>query len=104
METNVLISLPLMQCSVFFLSSVFCIIVSTAIPLMYNPQTEVVGTVWKIQKEKKQESSDFTFTVCQQIYEKIIQMFFKKNAPHRTIGRDLDISTSTVHNIVKRLK
>ncbi len=41
--------------------------------------------------------------VCQQIREKIIEMFKKKN-PQRKIGRDLDISPSTVHNIIKRFK
>ncbi len=34
--------------------------------------------------------------VCQQIREKIIEMF-KNNVPQRKIGRDLDISPSTVH-------
>ncbi len=38
--------------------------------------------------------------VCQQIREKIIEMF-KNNVPQRKIGRDLDISPSTVHNIIK---
>ncbi len=37
--------------------------------------------------------------VCQQIREKIIEMF-KNNVPQRKIGRDLDISPSTVHNII----
>ncbi len=41
--------------------------------------------------------------VCQQIREKIIEMF-KNNVPKRKIGRDLDISPSTVHNIIKRFK
>ncbi len=41
--------------------------------------------------------------VCQQIHEKIIEIF-KNNVPQRKIGRDLDISPSTVHNIIKRLK
>ncbi len=41
--------------------------------------------------------------VCQQICEKIIEMF-KNNVPQRKIGRDLDISPSTVHNIIKRFK
>ena len=41
--------------------------------------------------------------VCQQIREKIIEMF-KNNVPQRKIGRDLDISHSTVHNIIKRFK
>ncbi len=41
--------------------------------------------------------------VCQQIREKIIKMF-KNNVPQRKIGRDLDISPSTVHNIIKRFK
>ncbi len=41
--------------------------------------------------------------VCQQIHEKIIEMF-KNNVPQRKIGRDLDISPSTVHNIIKRFK
>ncbi len=35
--------------------------------------------------------------------EKIIEMF-KNNVPQRKIGRDLDISPSTVHNIIKRFK
>ncbi len=39
--------------------------------------------------------------VCQQIREKMIEMF-KNNVPQRKIGRDLDISPSTVHNIIKR--
>ncbi len=38
--------------------------------------------------------------VCQQIHEKIIEMF-KNNVPQRKIGRDLDISPSTVHNITQ---
>ncbi len=29
---------------------------------------------------------------------------FKNNVPQRKIGRDLDISPSTVHNIIKRFK
>ncbi len=37
------------------------------------------------------------------IREKIIEMF-KNNVPQRKIGRDLDISPSTVHNIIKRFK
>ncbi len=41
--------------------------------------------------------------VCQQMREKIIEMF-KNNVPQRKIGRDLDISPSTVHNIIKRFK
>ncbi len=41
--------------------------------------------------------------VCQQIREKIIEMF-KNKVPQRKIGRDLDISPSTVHNIIKRFK
>ncbi len=41
--------------------------------------------------------------VCQQICEKIIEMF-KNNVPQRKIGIDLDISPSTVHNIIKRFK
>ncbi len=41
--------------------------------------------------------------VCQQIREKIIEMF-KNNVPQRKIGRDLYISPSTVHNIIKRFK
>ncbi len=35
--------------------------------------------------------------------KKIIEMF-KNNVPQRKIGRDLDISPSTVHNIIKRFK
>ncbi len=41
--------------------------------------------------------------VCPQIREKIIEMF-KNNVPQRKIGRDLAISPSTVHNIIKRFK
>ncbi len=41
--------------------------------------------------------------VCQQIREKIIEMF-KNNVLQRKIGRDLDISPSTLHNIIKRFK
>ncbi len=41
--------------------------------------------------------------VCQQIREKIIEMF-KNNVPQRKIGKDLDISPSTVHKIIKRFK
>ncbi len=33
----------------------------------------------------------------------ILEMF-KNNVPQRKIGRDLDISPSTVHNIIKRFK
>ncbi len=38
--------------------------------------------------------------VCQQIREKIIEMF-KKQCSSKKIGRDLDMSPSTVHNIIK---
>ena len=41
--------------------------------------------------------------VCQQREEKIIEMF-KNSVTQRRIGRDLDISSSTVHNIIKRFK
>ncbi len=41
--------------------------------------------------------------VCQQIREKIIEMF-KNNVPQRKIGRDLDILPSTVQNIIKKFK
>ncbi|KAI2645509.1 Transposable element Tcb1 transposase [Labeo rohita] len=41
--------------------------------------------------------------VCQKICEKIIEMF-KNNVHQRKIGRYLDISPSTVHNIIKRFK
>ncbi len=41
--------------------------------------------------------------VCQQLREKIIEMF-KNNVPQRKMGTDLDISPSTVHNIIKRFK
>ncbi len=40
--------------------------------------------------------------VCQQIREKIIECL--KTSSSKTIGRDLDISPSTVHNIIKRFK
>lgn len=39
--------------------------------------------------------------VCQQICEKIM---CKNNVPQRKIGKDLDISPSTVHNIIKGVK
>ncbi len=91
--------------------------------IKYNPKSEKVGTVWKTQIKKKVVISKFTLTcislqtiwtkyfmfclwgspVCQQIREKIIEMF-KNNVPQRKIGRDLDISPSTVHNIIKRFK
>ncbi len=38
--------------------------------------------------------------VCQQIREKIIEMF-KNNVPQRKMGRDLDISPSTVQTQLK---
>ena len=41
--------------------------------------------------------------VCQQMLEKIIEMF-KNNVPQRKIGKDFDISPSTLHNIIKRFK
>ena len=41
--------------------------------------------------------------VCQEMREQIIEMF-KNNVSQRKIGRDLDISPSTVHNIIKRFK
>lgn len=41
--------------------------------------------------------------VCQEMREKIIEML-KNNVPQRKIGRDLDISPSTVRNIIKRFK
>ena len=41
--------------------------------------------------------------VCQQMHEQVIEMF-KNNVSQRKIGRDLDISPSTVHNIIKRFK
>ena len=37
------------------------------------------------------------------MHEKIIEMF-KNNVPQRKIGRDLDTSPSTIHDIIKRLK
>src|SRR4029434_10247864 len=41
--------------------------------------------------------------VCQQMREQIIEMF-KNMVSQRKIGRDLDISPSTVHNIIKSFK
>ncbi len=40
--------------------------------------------------------------VCQQIRKKLIEMF--KTMSSKKVGRDLDISPSTVHNIIKRFK
>ncbi len=62
-----------------------------------------------VQKQHQERSSPLGAKmgrgspVCQQIREKIIEMF-KNNVPQRKIGRDLDISPSTVHNIIKRFK
>ena len=39
----------------------------------------------------------------QGLHEQIIEMF-KNNVSQRKIGRDLDISPSTVHNIIQRFK
>ena len=39
----------------------------------------------------------------QGLHEQIIEMF-KNNVSQRKIGRDLDISPSTVRNIIKRFK
>src|SRR4029434_3416306 len=41
--------------------------------------------------------------VCQQMCEQIIEMF-KNNVSQRKMGRDLDISPSTVNNVIKRFK
>ena len=41
--------------------------------------------------------------VCQQMCEKIIEMF-KYSVPQRRIGMDLDILSSSVHNINKSFK
>ncbi len=57
----------------------------------------------KKKKKKKRAKMGRGSPVCQQIREKIIEMF-KNNVPQRKIGRDLDISPSTVHNIIKSFK
>ena len=41
--------------------------------------------------------------LCGQLREKIVEQF-KKNVPQRTIARNLGISSSTVHNIIKRFR
>ncbi len=41
--------------------------------------------------------------VCHKYVRKLLKCF-KNNVPQRKIGRDLDISPSTVHNIIKRFK
>ena len=41
--------------------------------------------------------------LCGQLCEQIVQQF-KNNASQRTITRNLGISSSTVHNIIKRFR
>ena len=41
--------------------------------------------------------------LCGQLREKIVEQF-KNNVPQRTIARNLGISSSTVHNIIKRFR
>ncbi|XP_061654971.1 zinc finger and SCAN domain-containing protein 2-like isoform X1 [Phyllopteryx taeniolatus] len=41
--------------------------------------------------------------LCEQVREKIVEQF-KDNVPQRTIARNLGISSSTVHNIIKRFR
>ncbi len=41
--------------------------------------------------------------ICERVRKKIVE-YFKNNVPQRQIANALQISSSTVHNIIKRFK
>ncbi len=41
--------------------------------------------------------------ICERICKKIVE-YFKNNVPQRQIAKSLQISSSTVHNIIKRFR
>ncbi len=41
--------------------------------------------------------------ICERVHKKIVE-YFKNNVPQRQIAKALQISSSTVHNIIKRLR
>ncbi len=41
--------------------------------------------------------------ICERVCKKIVE-YFKNNVPQRQIAKDLQISSSTVHNIIKRFR
>ncbi len=43
------------------------------------------------------------FSVCERVRKKIVK-YFKNNVPQRQIAKALQISSSTVHNIIKRFR
>ncbi len=43
------------------------------------------------------------FPICERVRKKIVE-YFKNNVPRRQIAKALQISSSTVHNIIKRFR
>ncbi len=41
--------------------------------------------------------------ICERVRKKIVE-YLKKNVPQRQITKDLQISSSTVHNIIRRFR
>ncbi len=41
--------------------------------------------------------------ICERVHKKIVE-YFKNNVPQRQIAKALQISSSTVHNIIKRFR
>ncbi len=41
--------------------------------------------------------------ICERVHKKIVE-YFKNNVPQRRIAKALQISSSTVHNIIKRFR
>ncbi len=41
--------------------------------------------------------------ICERVHKKIVE-YFKNNVPQRQIVKALQISSSTVHNIIKRFR
>ncbi len=41
--------------------------------------------------------------ICERVRKKIVE-YFKNNVPQHHIAKDLQISSSTVHNIIKRFR
>ncbi len=41
--------------------------------------------------------------ICERVHKKIVE-YFKNNVPQHQIAKALQISTSTVHNIIKRFR
>ncbi len=41
--------------------------------------------------------------ICEKVRKKIVE-YFKNNVPQRQIAKVLQISSSTVHNIIKRIR